>query len=103
MCIFCKILDGEIPSNPVYEDENCIVIPDLHPQAPVHYLVIPRQHISSISAVQDSEWVIITHLLQVAQNIGQNFPGYKLQFNVNSAGGQEIMHIHLHLLAGFAE
>lgn len=104
MCIFCKIISGEIPSAPVYEDENYIVINDIHPKAKTHMLLIPKQHIESIADLENSDDLTIAGLFLLARDLGHemNIPGYRLQFNVGPEGGQEVMHIHLHMMAGEA-
>ncbi|EKD29308.1 MAG: hypothetical protein ACD_78C00448G0004 [uncultured bacterium (gcode 4)] len=101
MCLFCSIVAREIPSVPVYEDENYIVIDDIHPKARVHMLLIPKKHIDSIAHLENSDGKIISWLFLLARDIGKdmNISWYKLQFNVGKEGGQEIMHVHLHFLA----
>lgn len=101
MCLFCAIIAGEIPSAPVYENENYIVLNDIHPKARIHMLLIPKRHIPAISDMDDSDQDTIGGLFLLARDLARrmDIPGYKLQFNVGKEGGQEIMHIHLHLLA----
>lgn len=101
MCLFCSLIAREIPSVPVYEDEDYIVLNDIHPKARIHMLLIPKRHIASISDMVDSDRDTIGGLFLLARDLGKqmNIPGYKLQFNVGKEGGQEIMHVHLHLLA----
>lgn len=101
MCLFCSIISHEIPSNPLYEDENYIVINDLYPKARIHMLLLPKKHIAAISDMADVDREIIGWLFLLARDLWHkmNIPGYKLQFNVGKEGGQEIMHIHLHFLA----
>lgn len=102
-CIFCKILDGDIPSNRVYEDEHCIAFHDVQPAAPVHLLVIPRKHISSLDALtpQDQELMghIITRIPEIARNQGLD-EGYRTVVNTGEQGGQTVFHIHFHILGG---
>lgn len=100
-CIFCKIAGRQIPATFVYEDEVVVAFPDLHPKARVHFLVIPKKHIPTVADLQDGDEKIMGHLIRAAQKIAQqqNLPGYKLQFNVGKEGGQEVFHIHCHLLA----
>ena len=102
-CIFCKILDGEIPSNRVYEDEYCIAFHDVQPAAPVHLLVIPRKHISSLDALtpQDQELMghIMTRIPEIARNQGLD-QGYRTVVNTGEQGGQTVFHIHFHILGG---
>lgn len=101
-CIFCKIASGEISVSFVYEDEFVVAFDDLNPQAPVHTLVIPRQHIATLNDVEDMS--IHTHLLKAAREIvklkGIEESGYRLVYNCNADGGQEVFHIHLHVLGG---
>lgn len=102
-CIFCKILDGDIPSNRVYEDEHCIAFHDVQPAAPVHLLVIPRKHISSLDALtpQDQELMghIMTRIPEIARNQGLE-QGYRTVVNTGEQGGQTVFHIHFHILGG---
>ncbi len=101
MCIFCSIIAHEIPSIPVYEDENYIVINDLYPKARVHMLLIPKKHIPTISDMNDTDKDTVGGLFLIARDLAHKMQisGYKLQFNVGKDGGQEVMHIHLHFLA----
>lgn len=102
-CIFCKILDGDIPSNRVYEDEHCIAFNDVQPAAPVHLLVIPRKHISSLDALtpQDQELMghIMTRIPEIARNQGLD-QGYRTVVNTGEQSGQTVFHIHFHILGG---
>lgn len=100
--IFTKIISREIPAKIEHEDDLCIVIHDIHPKAPVHLLIVPKKEIATIMDAQDEDQQLLGHLLLVARNMGQKLglEGYKLQFNVGSKGGQEIFHIHLHLMGG---
>jgi len=99
-CIFCKIDAGDIPSEKVYEDDQCFVINDIAPKAPVHMLVIPHKHIPTISDLEEGEEKLAGHMIKVAKDMAHNagVEGYKLQFNVHEKGGQEVFHIHLHVL-----
>jgi histidine triad (HIT) family protein len=103
-CIFCKIASGEIPSNKVYDDEVCIAFDDLTPQAPTHILIIPRQHVDSLDKADGSQKSTLGHLLltaaEVARDRGFAEDGYRIVINTNSAGGQTVFHLHVHLLAG---
>ncbi|MDK2973125.1 MAG: histidine triad family protein [Candidatus Sumerlaeota bacterium] len=102
--LFEKIIDGEIPAQKVWEDEYCIAIRDIKPQAPTHILVIPRKVIETIDDVDPSDKTLIGHLTWVAAEIARNeglaSDGYRLVWNCRAAGGQEVYHIHLHLLGG---
>ncbi len=99
-CIFCKIDAGEIPSPKVYEDDLCFAINDINPKAPVHMLVIPHEHIPTISDLEEGQEALAGHMIKVARDLAheKGCEGYKLQFNVHEKGGQEVFHIHLHLL-----
>ena len=103
-CIFCKIVAGEIPSTRVYEDDKCIAFNDLHPQAPTHVLIIPREHLDSLDKASPSQADLLGHLLIVASDIGRadGFAenGYRVVINTNQDGGQTVFHLHVHLLAG---
>ncbi|PIQ77062.1 histidine triad nucleotide-binding protein [Candidatus Peregrinibacteria bacterium CG11_big_fil_rev_8_21_14_0_20_46_8] len=99
-CLFCKIIAGEIPSKREYEDEQCVAFHDIHPKERVHLLVVPRKHIPTIADITDTDSPLIGHLTYVAKELAAklNSPGYKLQWNVGKEGGQEVFHIHLHLM-----
>ena len=103
-CIFCKIVAGEIPSTRVYEDDKCIAFNDLHPQAPTHVLIIPREHLDSLDKASASRADLLGHLLIVAADIaraqGSAENGYRVVINTNKDGGQTVFHLHVHLLAG---
>lgn len=98
--IFTKIINHEIPAKIEYEDDLCIVFHDIHPKAPVHLLIVPKKEIASIMEAKDEDQALLGHLLIIARNMGvkMGLEGYRLQFNVGEKGGQEISHIHLHLL-----
>ena len=103
-CIFCKIAAGEIPSSKVYEDEVCFAFDDLHPQAPTHILVVPREHIDSMEKAKGQHKDTLGHLLlsaaEIARMKGFSENGYRVVINTNSDGGQTVFHLHVHLLAG---
>ena len=101
-CIFCKIARGEIPSNFVYEDENVAAFNDVNPQAPVHVLVIPKKHIASSAAVDDSSvWSsLMSSAVKIARKLGLEENGYRMVINTGEQGGQTVPHLHLHMLAG---
>ncbi|MDP3710532.1 MAG: HIT domain-containing protein [bacterium] len=102
-CLFCKISSGEIKSDAVYEDAEVVVFKDIHPKAPVHLLVVPKEHIQSIAHLEVNHNDIISKLIYTAKNTAANLKlnGYKLVFNVGREGGQVIDHLHLHLLGGW--
>jgi len=103
-CLFCKIINGEIPAKPVYEDERVLAFNDVNPQAPVHILIVPKKHITTIleAAPEDNE--LIGHMFQTANKIAKDNGvaerGFRLVMNCNRDAGQTVFHIHLHLLAG---
>jgi len=102
-CLFCKIIDGSIPSTAVYEDELCYAFADLHPQAPVHLLVVPREHIASLDDTDQSDGLLLAHLLWAAGEIARDkglAKGYRLVVNTGEDGGQTVEHLHVHLLGG---
>lgn len=103
-CLFCRIIDGEIPAKIVYQDEKLIAIEDINPVAPMHLLLIPRKHISSTLDLLPEDDLIIGHLFRVAAGIakerGLAEDGFRIVTNTNSAAGQTVFHIHFHLLAG---
>ncbi len=101
-CIFCKIINKELPSDIVYEDDKVLVFKDINPKAPIHFLIVPKKHIESINHLQESDREIISNLIFTAKKLAKekHIDGYKLVFNVGRKGGQMIDHIHLHFLAG---
>ena len=102
MCIFCKIIAKEIPSDIVYEDETVLAFRDAHPLAPVHILVIPQKHVESMNDFADE--ALLGHMLAVAVKIAKDLKisekGYKLLIRTGHDGGQEVPHVHLHLIGG---
>ncbi len=103
-CIFCQIASHEKPAKIVYEDEQCVVIQDLYPRAPVHLLVIPRKHITSLNDNLGGEEPLLGHLLAVAARMakekGIEGSGYRTVINTNAEGGQTVFHLHIHLMGG---
>ncbi len=100
-CIFCKIVNGEIPSQKVYEDESVLAFKDINPCAPVHILVIPKKHIESAVALTDADGALIAHIFKVIRLIAeeQNLEnGFRLVSNVGNDGGQTVKHLHFHIL-----
>ena len=100
-CVFCKIINKEIPTDFLHESDKLVVFADIHPKAPVHILIVPKTHIASVKELNDVS--MAGELIITARKIAQdkNLEGYKLVFNVGRAGGQEVDHLHLHLLGGF--
>ena len=103
-CLFCKIISNEIPSDCVFENENMYAFRDINPQAPVHILIIPKTHISTLNDVGDNHKLLVGEILltstMLAEKEGIAENGYRTVFNCNKNGGQEVYHIHLHLLGG---
>lgn len=102
-CLFCKIIDGSIPSTRVYEDEQCIAFADINPQAPVHLLIIPRKHIVSLAEATKEDNALLSHLLWIVAEIAREknlAAGYRVVINIGPNGGQTVDHLHLHLLGG---
>lgn len=99
-CIFCKIANKEIPASLIYEDDDIAAFNDLSPQAPVHFLVIPKKHIESLNILDDT--ALAGHLLKRAKEIavekGIHESGYRLVINTNGDGGQTVFHLHIHVL-----
>ena len=103
-CLFCGIISGSIPSERLYEDKDCVVISDIAPKAPVHLLVLPREHFSSTQEMNAAHEPLVGHLVHVAAQLararGLDEQGYRLVFNHGSHAGQTVKHLHLHLLGG---
>lgn len=103
-CIFCKIIEGEIPSTSVYKDEQTYAFRDIQPAAPTHILIVPQKHIDSVNAMTPDDEGTIGHLFTAAKQIaaqeGLAENGYRLIINTNADAGQTVFHIHLHLLGG---
>lgn len=103
-CIFCRIISKEIPSRIVYEDDLILAFDDINPQAPVHVLVIPKEHFESLNSVADDRAELLSHILLKAQEIadikGIRKSGYRIVLNTARDSGQEVYHIHFHILGG---
>ncbi|NCF72775.1 MAG: HIT domain-containing protein [Gammaproteobacteria bacterium] len=103
-CLFCKILDGDIPADIVYESATAIAFRDINPQAPTHVLIIPRKHIATINEITDDDQSLVGSLYSAAREIaaaeGIAEDGYRAVMNCNEGAGQTVFHIHLHLLGG---
>ena len=103
-CLFCSVIEKKIPSKIVYEDDQVLAFEDIHPQAPVHILIIPRKHISTVLEATPGDNALLGHMFQTAnliakeRNIAED--GFRLVMNCNREAGQTVFHIHLHLLAG---
>ena len=103
-CLFCRLASGAIPAKRLHEDDRCIAFRDIQPQAPVHVLVIPREHVSSASALDEGHEALAGHLLRVGAKVamdeGVAESGYRLVFNTGPDAGQSVFHLHLHVLGG---
>ena len=103
-CLFCKIGKGEIPAEKVFEDDLVVAFKDIHPQAPIHILIVPRKHISTVNDVAAEDQMLIGHMILTAQKLAAtnsiDESGFRLIMNCNAEGGQTVFHIHLHLLGG---
>jgi histidine triad (HIT) family protein len=104
MCVFCKIVNKELPAKVVYEDDLVMAFHDINPQAPVHILIVPKEHIPTVNDLEEKHKELIGHIFLVARKIAQDMgfaeKGYRILVNCNRDGGQEIYHIHYHLFAG---
>ncbi len=102
-CLFCKIINGEIPSEKVYEDDEILAFKDINPKAPVHILIIPKKHISSAMEIKENDESLIGKIFTVIAKIAKEQKldnGYRIINNCGEDGGQEVMHLHFHLLGG---
>ena len=102
-CLFCKIASGTIPVTRLFENEQVLAFPDIHPQAPVHILIIPKQHFDSLARTTDVDADVLGHLLSAAGEVAQQqnlAKGYRVVINTGADGGQTVEHLHLHLLGG---
>ncbi len=103
-CLFCKIVDGTIPSAKVYEDEDVLAFKDINPQAPVHVLIIPKRHISGADKLKRSDDKLLGKLVavanQLAKELGISETGYRLISNIGDDAGQSVHHLHIHLIGG---
>ena len=103
-CLFCKIVKGEIPCTKVYEDEEILAFNDINPAAPIHILVIPKKHITSLAHLKKDDEILVGKIYSVINNIAekQGFKedGFRVIVNCGKNGGQEVMHLHFHVLAG---
>lgn len=103
-CLFCKIINGEIPSDKVYEDEQVFAFRDIAPAAPVHVLIIPKKHISSANEINEDNAAVVAHIFSVASKLAGELgiadSGYRIVNNCGKDGGQTVGHLHFHLLGG---
>ena len=103
-CIFCQIASGKIPSDFIYQDEELIAFRDINPQAPVHLIIIPRRHITSLTHLSEADSALIGRMVAIANQLakgeGVADKGYRLAINCGKEGGQAVPHLHMHLLGG---
>lgn len=103
-CIFCKIINREIPSEVVFEDEQVLAFKDINPLAPIHLLVIPKKHMESLDGASLEDQALLGHILIVAQQLARTFQiaekGYRVVTNIGEEGGQVVKHLHFHVLGG---
>ena len=101
-CLFCKIIKGEIPANKVYEDGACLAFKDIAPQAPVHFLVIPKEHIPSCGEVTEENSAAVSHIFEVISSVTKDLgiAGFRVVSNCGAQAGQSVPHLHFHVLAG---
>ena len=103
-CLFCKIIKGEVPCKKIYEDEEILAFEDINPAAPIHILVIPKKHITSLAHLEKQDEAIVGKIYgvinKIAEEQGFKEDGYRVIVNCGENGGQEVMHLHFHLLAG---
>ena len=101
-CLFCKIAGGEIPSQKVYEDELVYAFYDIDPQAPTHFLVIPKAHIASVSEVDSGNSAVVAHIFEVIAKLAreQGMESYRVVSNIGEQAGQSVFHLHFHVLSG---
>ena len=102
-CIFCKIVRGEIPSKKVYEDEDLFAFHDIHPVAPVHFMIIPKQHIASLLEADDSHAALLGRMLTTGTKLAKEQGldnGFRTVINTGTGGGQEVFHLHIHIIGG---
>jgi histidine triad (HIT) family protein len=102
-CLFCKIVNGTIPAKPIHQDDLCIAFLDINPQAPTHFLVVPREHVTSLAHGDSSHTQLFGHLLTTAAEIARAkglAKGYRVVINTGPDGGQTVDHLHVHVLGG---
>ena len=103
-CLFCKIIAGEIPASKVYEDDQLIAFNDINPQAPMHVLVVPKRHVSTLNDLSASDDGLVGAMVRRAAALAKeksfDGPGYRTVFNCNAQAGQTVFHLHLHVLGG---
>jgi histidine triad (HIT) family protein len=105
-CVFCDIVAGKIPATILYQDDKAIAFSDIHPQAPTHFLVIPKEHVPSVAELSEEHGALAAHLISVVHEVAKREglaaveKGYRLIINYGREGGQEVPHVHLHVIGG---
>ncbi len=101
-CIFCRIINGEIPSKNIYEDPEILVFHDIRPLAPTHFLILPKKHIESLATCEESSESLLGRMLLLAPKLAfeQGLKGFRTMINTGSEGGQEVFHLHIHVFGG---
>ena len=102
-CIFCKIAAGEIPSRKVYEDEQVVAFHDIHPAAAVHFMIVPKEHIASLVEADERHGILLGQILLLAPKLAREQglgDGFRTVINTGRGGGQEVMHLHVHVMGG---
>ncbi|MDD4076351.1 MAG: histidine triad nucleotide-binding protein [Eubacteriales bacterium] len=103
-CLFCKIANGEIPSKKAYEDDTVLAFYDIEPQAPVHVLIVPKKHYTSVMDIESADQALLSHMIEIAQKLakelGVSKDGFRLVINTGENGGQSVPQLHIHLLGG---
>ena len=101
-CLFCKIAAGEIPSSKVYEDEVCYAFHDIAPQAPTHFLVIPKAHITSCGEITSANSAVVAHCFEVISRVTRDLgmSSFRVVSNIGEQAGQSVLHLHFHVLSG---
>ena len=100
-CLFCKIIAGEIPSNKVYEDDEILAFHDVAPQAPVHFLIVPKKHMDSLDDTRDEDAALLAHIMLKIKDIAKDLGlenGYRVVINTGEDGMQSVKHLHVHVL-----
>jgi histidine triad (HIT) family protein len=101
-CLFCKIIRGEIPAAKLYEDDDILAFRDIAPQAPVHFLVIPKKHLTGPAAVAEEDQEVVGKMMRIGSEIArkEGIPHFRVVYNNGSQAGQTVFHLHMHILGG---
>ncbi len=104
-CIFCQIIDRAIPADIVHEDDDLIVFKDINPKGAIHVLLVPKAHVATVNDLEDSQFPLMGHLFKVVKQLAAKWniveQGYRLTVNVGRGGGQEVDHVHMHMVSGW--